>query len=70
MSKYANKVFWVDTLDRFVATTAQGALGAIGTGAIGILDVDALGVASVALMAGLTSVLTCIALRGGKSSEK
>lgn len=65
MSKYASKKFWTDTADRAIATTAQAAVAALGTGATGLLQVDALGVISVAGLAGLISVLTSVAFRGG-----
>lgn len=55
------KTFWAYAGERAVKTVAQAALGAIGTGAVGILAVDWQGVVSIALMAGLVSVLTSVA---------
>jgi len=55
------KTFWAYAGERAVKTVAQAALAAIGTGAVGILQVDWQGVVSIALMAGLVSVLTSIA---------
>lgn len=69
MSKYASKRFWVDTLDRAVATTAQAAVGVLTAGVTGILEVDWVQGASVAGLAGAVSVLTSIALRGGEKAE-
>lgn len=69
-SKYASKKFWTDTADRAIATTAQAAVAALTTGATGLFDIDAVGVASVSLAAGLASVLTSIAFRGGANPDE
>jgi tRNA A37 threonylcarbamoyladenosine dehydratase len=55
------KAFWAYAGERAIKTVAQAALAVIGTGAVGILAVDWQGVVSVALMAGLVSVLTSVA---------
>lgn len=68
MSKYASKRFWIDTLDRAVATTAQAGVGVLTAGVTGLLDVDWMQGVSVAGLAGLVSVLTSVALRGEKES--
>ena len=46
---------------RAVKTMAQSALAVLGSGMIGVLDVDWLNLVSVAIMAGICSVLTSIA---------
>lgn len=66
-SKYADKQFWVDTADRAFATVAQAGIAALTANVTGILDVDFAALASVAGLAGLVSVLTSIAFRGGKT---
>ena len=65
MSKYANTQFWVDTVDRAVATFAQTAVAALTAGVTGLLEVDWAQGASVAGLAALVSVLTSVAFRGG-----
>ncbi|RZT59306.1 r1t family holin [Microcella alkaliphila] len=70
MSKYASKRFWVDTFDRCLATTAQAAIGVLTAGVTGLLEVDWVQGASVAGLAGLVSVLTSVALRGGKETAE
>lgn len=42
-------------------TMAQAAIAMLGTGAVGIFDADWLGVLSVAVMAGILSLLTSVA---------
>jgi hypothetical protein len=69
MSKYANRQFWVDTLDRAVATFAQAAVGALTANATGLVDVDWAGVGSIAGLAALVSVLTTVAFRGRDSED-
>lgn len=64
MSKYANKQFWIDTLDRAVSTVAQTAVATLTAGVTGILEVDWTQALSVAGLAGLVSVLTSVAFRG------
>lgn len=63
MSKFADPKFWVDTIDRSIATFAQAALGAMGAGAAGLIAVDWIPVLSVAGLASLTSVLSSVAFR-------
>lgn len=46
---------------RSVKTMAQAALAVIGTGTIGLMDMDWLNILSIALMAGVCSLLTSIA---------
>jgi len=65
MSKYADKQFWLDTLDRAVATFAQAAVATLTAGVTGLLDIDGIQLASVAGLAAVVSVLTSIAFRGG-----
>lgn len=67
-SKYASKQFWIDTADRAVSTVAQAAVATLTAGVTGLLQVDFPQVASVAGLAGLVSVLTSIAFRGGSSA--
>jgi len=69
MSKYANKQFWVDTLDRAVATFAQATVGALTANVTGLVDVDWAGVGSIAGLSALVSVLTTIAFRGRDSED-
>ncbi|WP_435298548.1 holin [Timonella sp. A28] len=69
MSKYANKKFWVDTVDRAVATTAQASVAVLTAGAASLVEVDFAGVAGVAGLAGVVSVLTSIAFRGQDTQE-
>jgi len=68
-SKYANKQFWVDTLDRAVATVAQTGVATLTAGVTGILEVDWVTIGSVAGLAGAVSVLTSIAFRGSPAPE-
>ena len=65
MSKYASKQFWIDTLDRGIASTAQGLIASGVLETTGLLDIEWLGVLSVAGATGLLSVLTSVAFRGG-----
>lgn len=64
MSKYASKVFWVDTFDRAVSTVAQAAVAVLTANVTGLLDVDWAQIVSVAGLAGAVSVLTSVAFRG------
>lgn len=64
MSKYANKKFWTDTVDRVVATFAQSAVAALGADVTGLINIDLLEVASVAGLAALVALLTSIGFRG------
>ena len=63
------KTFWAYAGERAIKTVAQAALAVIGTGAVGILAVDWQGVVSVAVMAGVVSVLTSITSHGSNVSE-
>ena len=63
-SKYANRQFWIDTVDRAVATFAQAAVATLTANVTGILDVDFAQLASVAGLAAAVSVLTSVAFRG------
>ena len=65
MSKYADRKFWTDTADRAVATVAQAAVATLTAGATGLLEVDWVGIGSIAGLAGVVSVLTSVAFRGG-----
>lgn len=55
------KTFWLATTERVIASVAGGALAAIGTDAFDVLEVDAQAVTSVALLAGLVSLLKALA---------
>ena len=68
MSKFASRTFWVDTFDRAVATVAQAGIGVLTAGVTGLLEVDWVQGASVAGLAGLVSILTSVAVRGGKDT--
>lgn len=69
MSKFASPAFWIDALDRAIATTAQAGIGVLTAGVTGLLEVNWIEGASVAGLAGLVSVLTSIALRGGRGEQ-
>lgn len=64
MSKYLNKQWAIDTLDRAVSTVAQAAVAVLTANVTGLLDVDWAQMASVAGLAGAVSVLTSVAFRG------
>mgnify|MGYP006193196925 CR=1 FL=1 len=53
--------FWKATAERVIASSAGGALSAVGTDLFGILDVDGIGVLSLAGGAGLVSLLKALA---------
>lgn len=57
-----DKKFWEAVLARAIRTVAQGALAGIGTTATMLHEVNWLMVLSTALMAGVVSVLTSIAV--------
>ena len=61
MSTIWQSAFWRDASTRAVKTTAQTAVGVLGTGFVGILDVDWQGVTSASLLAGVVSLLMSIA---------
>jgi len=63
------KSFWAYAGERAIKTVAQAALAVIGTGAVGVLAVDWQGVVSVAVMAGVVSVLTSVASHGKSDTE-
>lgn len=65
MSKYADKRFWVDTFDRALSTVAQAAVATLTAGVTGLLEADWVTVGSVAGLAGVVSVLSSVAFRGG-----
>lgn len=61
MSNLTSKAFWEATSERVVSSVAGGALGVLGAGAVGALNVDWQNVASVALGAGIVSLLKALA---------
>ena len=61
-SKYANKKFWIDTLDRAVSTTAQAAVASLTVSSVGAINWPEAG--AIAALAGLVSFLQSIAFRG------
>lgn len=66
MSKYANKQFWIDTLDRAVSTFAQGTLAAIlAAEVISVADLNLAEAAGVGALAAGLSVLQSVAARNG-----
>lgn len=64
VSKYAARTFWIDTMDRTIASTAQGFIASAALDTTGLLAVDWTGVLSVAGATGLLAFLTSIAFRG------
>lgn len=52
--------YWDYAGERAVKTVAQAALATIGVGAMGVFDVDWLNVVSVAVLAGIVSLLTSV----------
>lgn len=54
------KAFWLATTERVIASIAGGAVSAIGTDAFDIIEVDAAAVVSIALGAGLVSLLKAL----------
>lgn len=67
MSKYADKAFWTDTVDRTIASLAQGlvvALGAISAGEAGLLDVDWKTALSMSGGYAVLAFLTSVSFRG------
>ena len=59
--------FWRATLERVISSVAGGALAALGSDALGVFDVDFGKVASVALLAGLVSLLKALIV--GKATD-
>jgi hypothetical protein len=64
MSKFASKQFWVDALDRTLASFAQGLIGSAALDTTGLLNVEWQGVLSLAGSYALLSLLTSVAFRG------
>ena len=64
MSKYANKKFWLDAMDRAISTFAQAGVGVLTAGVTGILEIDWTQMLSVAGLAAVVSVFTSVAFRG------
>jgi len=69
MSKYASKAFWVDAGDRVIASFAQGAIGSLALDSVGLLDIDWEQGLSFAGAMALLSLLTSVAVRGGKGDQ-
>ena len=61
MQYLTSKDFWEAVAFRAIRTAAQTAVTLIGTGAVGFTDLDWIHILSVSGVAGLLSVLTCIA---------
>ncbi len=68
-SKYADAQFWLDALDRAIATFAQSGVAVLTADSAGLLNVDWVQTASVAGLAALVSVLTTVAFRGGNQDK-
>jgi len=58
------KVFWTDAGERTIRTVAQSLLALMGTDALGIVGLDWMQMISVAIGAGLMSLLTSIVATG------
>ncbi len=58
---FTQRAFLIDTTERAVSTTAQAAIGVLGTAGLGLLDADWQAVASVSLLAGVVAVLKALA---------
>lgn len=61
MQYLTSKDFWGAVAFRAIRTIAQTAVTLIGTGAVGFTDLDWIHILSVSGVAGVMSVLTCIA---------
>lgn len=59
MSIYST-AFWKATSERVVSSTAGGALAAIGSGAFGVINADWQSIGSLALGAGVVSLLKAL----------
>lgn len=60
-----SKAFWASAFERAVKTVAQSALALLGTSQfVSALEIDWVEVGGVALLAGILSVLTSIAIPG------
>ncbi len=68
-SRYWSREFWVDTVDRGIASFAQGFIGAAGLDTGGLIDVEWSGVLSLAGAAALLSVVTSVAVRGQREDK-
>ena len=55
--------FWSYAGERAIKTVAQAALAFLGSGSVGLFTIDWAGLASVALGAGLLSLLTSVAFK-------
>jgi hypothetical protein len=64
MSKFADKQFWIDTMDRTLSSFAQGILGSAALETVGVIDVDWVQVLSLGGSYALLSLLTSVAFRG------
>jgi hypothetical protein len=58
------KSFWIDAAERTIRTIAQSLLALMGTDALGIVGLDWMQMGSVAIGAGLMSLLTSIVATG------
>jgi hypothetical protein len=58
------KSFWIDVAERTIRTIAQSLLALMGTDALGIVGLDWMQMGSVAIGAGLMSLLTSIVATG------
>ena len=58
------KAFWIDAGERTIRTIAQSLLALMGTDALGIVGLDWMQMISVAIGAGLMSLLTSIVATG------
>lgn len=69
MSKFADKQFWIDTLDRTISSFAQGFLASASLETSGILDIEWVGVLSLAGSFALASFVQAIAFRGNSDAR-
>lgn len=58
---YTQKAFWLSAIDRAIRTIAQTALAALGGENLGFFSLDWSQIGSLALLAGLASILTSLA---------
>lgn len=58
------KQFWKATTERVISSVAGGALAVIGADQFGVLNADWVGIGSVALGAGVVSLLKAVAAQG------
>ncbi|GAB2519360.1 holin [Paramicrobacterium agarici] len=59
--KFITKKFWKATSERVISSIAGGALAVIGAGQFGVLDADWQTIGSIALGAGVVSLLKAFA---------